>query len=700
MTRLRHVGIAVLVAAAIGPGVRVEAQVWNQVGPDGGWIVSLVADPVSSAVVYAATSGGGVYKSVNAGATWSAASQGLTDLYVSALAIDPVHPDTLYAATASSGVFKSGNAGGSWTRAASGLESGSRYVSLTALAIDPSNPSRLCVAGSGGASVFCSTDGAGSWQPAADGMDNAGRVNQLVVDPGSSSSLWAAAQGGLWHSTDGAASWSPVDADHFQFSDVVGVVLVPNAPQTVYAATSDTIWKSTDGGASFAALPSLPPIPSAGARIQTTGNVVPFVRFFMRSTVLEFLRSASHVAATGQPAVVVASDGGVMVTMDDGAHWSYLNQGLSTHEATVVAEGSASDPHIFLGTRGSGVFTLTQGPQWQAASRGIHASTLEAFAFSAAQTVLAGTDGAGVMRSTNGGSSWAPANDGGVEDATVYDFAVDPGDRSRVFAATSLGVFSSTDAGASWTMLVTGLPYEFAYAVAVDPQDSMTVYAGGNDGVRRSSDGGVSWEPANGGIEGSLVRSLLVDPDHPGTLWAGLIGDGVWRSTDNGTTWSLRSGGAGFLEVGVSYALAADASRPGTFYAGTDARAVFKTTDDGATWQQMSQGLLDMDSFQYSTVYGIAVDPDDPNHVWLAAGRSQYSSLSGPMGVFSTSNGGGTWSTEPGPLAGLPALAVTIDPDHPTNVWAGTAGSGGYLLGEAPGGSAQPRRPAGRVGPR
>src|ERR1035438_4060631 len=98
----------------------------------------LAIDPPTPATLYAAEYGGGVFKSINGGASWSASSSGLTNLGVLALVIDPSNPATLYAGTVNGGLFKSSNGGASWSASNPGLP-----YDVRALAIDPWNPATL-----------------------------------------------------------------------------------------------------------------------------------------------------------------------------------------------------------------------------------------------------------------------------------------------------------------------------------------------------------------------------------------------------------------------------------------------------------------------------------------------------------------------------------------------------------------------------
>src|SRR5439155_25006399 len=128
---------------------------WTSIGPEGGSIPALAIDPVTPGTLYA-RAGGGVFKSVNAGESWSAVNTGLSDQFVLVLAIDPQTPATVYAGTYR-GVFKSINGGGRWSAVNTGLSN--RVV--VALAIDPQTSATL-YAGIFGDGGFNSANDGGS----------------------------------------------------------------------------------------------------------------------------------------------------------------------------------------------------------------------------------------------------------------------------------------------------------------------------------------------------------------------------------------------------------------------------------------------------------------------------------------------------------------------------------------------------------
>jgi len=165
----------------------------------------LAIDPETPTTLYAVTDGERVFKSTDAGGTWSDATTApLPEVRVwnpIALALDPTTPGTLYAATAYRdtgcdcgpyyyGLFKSTNAGGTWSAITTGLQGSGR---VRTLALDPTTPGTLYVA-IGGWGVNKSTDGGNNWSAFSVGL--ASDVNALVVDPTMPGRLYAGTGGG------------------------------------------------------------------------------------------------------------------------------------------------------------------------------------------------------------------------------------------------------------------------------------------------------------------------------------------------------------------------------------------------------------------------------------------------------------------------------------------------------------------------
>lgn len=229
----------------------------SSVGLDQAWIVALAPDPTSPSTLYAGSAltylgfgiytGGGVFKSVDAGATWTAA--GLGGILVSAVAVDPSSPQTVYAGS-SLGVFRSLDAGTTWTTAATALSG----KNVTSLALDGRQAGALYAATADGL-VFKTSDSAGTWAATA-GAPSSSTIRALLVDPRASSTLYAATYSGVWRSTDAGATWVAIN-DGLTSLFVLSLAIDPADPTILYAGT--------DGGSAFARTLTVAP-PRAPAR--------------------------------------------------------------------------------------------------------------------------------------------------------------------------------------------------------------------------------------------------------------------------------------------------------------------------------------------------------------------------------------------------------------------------------------------------
>src|SRR5438105_5467047 len=137
------------------------------------------------------------------------------------------------------------------------------------------------------------------------------------------------------------------------------------------------------------------------------------------------------------------------------------------------------------------------------------------------------------MTAEGGINSWTRI---GPEGGAIAALAIDPMTPGVLYAAAGGGVFKSTNGGASWSAVNTGLPNSsYVSVLAIDPQTPATLYAGTYRGIFKSTDGGGSWSAVNTGLPNfSLVQALAIDPQTPATLYAGTMGDGVFKSTNGG----------------------------------------------------------------------------------------------------------------------------------------------------------------------
>jgi hypothetical protein len=342
--------------------------------------------------------------------------------------------------------------------------------------------------------------------------------------------LWVAGAHTAWA---GISTWTSLGPEGAR---VGALAIDPITPTTLYAGTSDGVFKSTNSGGTW-----------------------------------------NSIGPTN--AIVIA------LAIDPTAS-STLYAGTETPEAV--------DSHtlVYVGT----VFKSTDaGGTWIATS--LTPFVVHAFAIDPAMptTLYAGTFGAGVFKSTDAGASWGRVNNGLPLFPFVAALAIDPTTPTTLYAGTYTntgGVYKSTDGGGMWSPANTGLtspdrPEVAISALAIDPTTPPLLFAGAvacgepggcAGGVFKSTDDGASWGPVDTGLTSSpLVAALAIDPITPTTLYAGTytttgaVG-GVYKSTDGGGAWGAMNAGLTTTNV---WALAIDPRSPSTLYAGTDGGGVF-----------------------------------------------------------------------------------------------------------------------------
>jgi hypothetical protein len=142
-----------------------------------------------------------------------------------------------------------------------------------------------------------------------------------------------------------------------------------------------------------------------------------------------------------------------------------------------------------------------------------------------------------------GVNTWTPS---GPEGGIITALAIDPQSPDTLYAGIEEhGVYKSTNGGASWAVVNTGLTDMRILSLAAAPSTPVTLYAGTYFGVFKSIDGGASWSESNVGLTDTTVTALAVDKTTPATLYAG-TGSGVFKSTNSGANWNASSKHIGF----------------------------------------------------------------------------------------------------------------------------------------------------------
>jgi photosystem II stability/assembly factor-like uncharacterized protein len=303
---------------------------------------------------------------------------------------------------------------------------------------------------------------------------------------------------------------------------------------------------------------------------------------------------------------------------------------------------------------------------------------------------LGGAEG-GVWKSTDGGTTWTPLTDS-QPSLAVGSMAIDPQNPQTIYVGTGeqdlalnnyagAGILKSTNGGASWTSLSgpfvgpfgSDSPYcggAYIGSIAVDPGNSQVLLASAlfqcsiGSGLYRSTNGGTSWTEVLGTPQApDLITGLVFDPTNGNNVYAAVgsstsaSNDGIWKSTNAGGNWTIANGSGtnafpGSAAARISLAIAA--SSPTTLYAGaasaasgsTSVLGVYKTTNGGGSWTQLTSApnycSPDPATAQCYFDNVVAVAPNNPNIVLLGGSESATTAYAGTL--YLSLDGGSTWT--------------------------------------------------------
>ncbi|HYK42545.1 MAG TPA: hypothetical protein VE007_09150, partial [Thermoanaerobaculia bacterium] len=293
----------------------------------------LVMDPSSSDILYAGvgrpgTTGGAVYKTTNAGATWTLANNGLPDRAVQVLVIDTGFPATIYAGTNGAGVFRSRDGAATWEPASAGLTS----TVIQSLAVARSG---IVYAGTGDG-VFRSADAGQTWTAASTGLTDR-NVLALAVDPASPDVVYAGTASDVFKTSDGGRNWRSTALGN---RGVLSLAIDPADPSVVYAGTFSPlavgslsgygVYKSTDAGATWA---------PANSGIEGLAILT--------------------LAADPAGGLFAGTGHGVFRSTSGGGTWTGVNEGLSDEVVSAVLVDLRSPTTVYAGTVNDSVFKIT-----------------------------------------------------------------------------------------------------------------------------------------------------------------------------------------------------------------------------------------------------------------------------------------------------------------------------------------------------
>lgn len=538
-----------------------------------------------------------VYKSTNSGLTWGQSTNFTfhTDVYdVAPYPISGVGRDqwvwaagTAPAGQTDKGLWYSPDAGETWQ-----FVSGTSGYDLKSVAVihKTSNP-HLYVAKSNG-DIFKSTNLGISWS----GVLSTGFLANTIRTNSSNNYIYVATQNGMYRSTDEGGAWNSINSG--LGNDLVVQSLAINTSGTLFAGTVGSMYKSTDNGS-------------------TWKNVG--------------VMNVSSVVSNGTNTWAVAKDNGYVgkyassawtnsYVSSAGADFSSEQVYRNPHNSNIFVSGALSGTaKLYRSTDGGTNFSLittpvTSGGKYNGAIA--HPTVTSQMYLFGGGTV--GTSWKSLFSSADGGVTWnATSPDWDATGIYVNDLAALNNGTARLFAALSNGkVYKSDDNGASWGEVLTVGAGNIAYSVAVNPNQPSVVYVASSVGLFKSTNSGASglWSNMGGG---SSKRVILMAPgtstavNHVITL--STDGTTIKYSFAGGSNWNV---GTGNLPTPIND-IRSEASSDNVIYAAT-VGGVFRIAKPGTSptlLSPVSQSLQDVNvplTWQSvsNATYHVMVDDD------------------------------------------------------------------------------------------
>ncbi len=709
--------LAVLLVATLLPLERlVSAQApaslpiglaWRSIGPAGTGtrIVDFAVVEKSPHVVYAATASSGVWKTINAGTTWTPLFQHEASISMGGIAVAPSNPDIVWVATGEpnmrnlrstswgSGIYKSTDAGQSWRRMGF---ADSQHMGR--VVIHPTNPDVVFATVVGSMwqnapaknavrGLYKTTDGGATWRKTLSAGDHAGIVD-VAMDPTNPNVLYAAAwhrerrdwsyinvgeQSGLFKSADGGETWTKLTAGlPTTPTGRPGVSICRSRPSTVYAVVEGTdggVYRSVDAGATWTRRNTMSASSMYYGQVRCDPN------------------DPDRVIVL-QTQMAISNDGGTTFTQDIPGRSVHVD-----HHALWI--NPADSNHQWLGNDGGIYQTHDRGASWrfhaQVAGTQFYAVAVdmrEPFYY-----VCGGTQdnnslcGPSATRHADGivNTDWYVTTGG-----DGFALQVNPTDPSVVYTESQYGALVRFNPFTGERRRIQpqapqGQRYRWNWnaPMRISPHDPNTFYYGAQF-LFRTRNEGATWET----VSPDLTRQIEIDQqyrisDYGTLLWIDesprrrgwlAIGtdDGLMQiSEDGGTNWRAGAAIPGVPERAQIRRIFHSAHADTTMYAAASAHEdedftpyVARSTDHGRTWTRIDATLP-----AGAPVLSLVEDPVNPN--LLFAGTM--------FGIYMTLDGGQRWSSLG---LNLPTSAIHDMVIHPRegDLVVGTHGRGIWIL--------------------
>ena len=620
-----------------------NALEWREIGPFRGGRVTAVAGHADQPLTFYFGGTGGVWKTTDGGLTWTPISdKDFRAGSIGAIAVAPSDPNVVYVGTGESpirgnvspgnGVYKSTDAGKTWTHV--GLPNAGQ---IGAIRVHPANADLVYVAVLGHAfgpnpdrGLFRSKDGGRTWEKILFRSDSAGAID-LAMDPANPrilyAAIWQARRGpwymssggsgsGLFKSTDGGDTWKEITRNDGLPKGVIGKIGVTVSANhdrvwAIVEADSGGVFRSDDGGDTW-------------RRTNDERNLRQRAWYY------------SHIHADPKdPETVYVLNTGMYRSVDGGRTFTQLRAPHGDHHGLWIAP---NDPARMINSNDGGAnISYNGGATWtgqdnQPTAQFYHviATTHVPYKVCGSQQdnstvcIASRTDGGTIGEKDwyevgGGESGWiaARADDPDIVYAGSYSYL----SRLDVRTGQQRNIFPWPDNPMGWGAANLKYRFQWTFPVVLSPFNPNVLYAGANV-IFRTTNEGQSWDAISGDLtrndkskEGpsggpitkdntsveyyNTVFVIAPSPKDSGLIWAGSDDGLVHVTRDGGKTWTNVTPPAGALpEWSLISSIEPSSHDAGTAYvAATRYKLddfkpyILKTTDYGKTWRSITGGI-------------------------------------------------------------------------------------------------------------
>jgi len=645
-----------------------KGTVWAPIGPspmqeggrqDNGLVTAIAVNPNNQNVIYLGTAQGGVWRSADAGTTWTPLFDHQPALGIgepAGIGIDPTNTDVIYVGTSgrvgsaepdtihqpTAGLFKSTDGGASWIALGSGYPAGN----------------------TGNATQFVNQS-----------------INVIIVDP-SNGVIYLASTSGVFTSNNGGLDWTQATGLNGDTRSLALDLSTPPNARILHAGVSGVgVFRSKDGARTFTQTLSAT-TPVVKAALGATGNFVRVVVALAPPTSppnvkgIQVLYVALSSTYSGPPPDPIP----IFISKDQGGTWA---QQASTGLSGGTYGGYALDMAVDPASPGDGnTDTIYYGclAQFKSTNSGAiftgmsvghadtHTWTVVPQTGGPPSIIYCGCDG-GADVSTDGGSTWNSINAGGLQSGLFYNIALKPDAGASVTAGALQDNELQTTAGAvspAWNATFGGDGWDVAY-------DGSSVLYGTSGGpassVRQSTDDGQTfptdvtppWTPADTGS--FFLTQLAADPSATGILYASGL-QNLWQRQGGGA-WRIifTPGTSGNVDVAPTNGSNVVIAAGNKVYVSTNAQATTVGPPTGVTFTDISRNLPNRN------VARAVFDPVDPTIIYAV--MNGFDAGTG-QNVFRTSVAATSWANI-SPAVDVPCGAIAVDgTTTPTTLYVGT----------------------------